>query len=1145
MLSGTTSPFSLSKELQSLISATLDNVILPLRKELKQSPQYADILSLEIQDAENKTYEYIAQQISAICNAEEETAHKILKEFPKSETCFKCLGINDDTIQGLLRIRGLGFLHILEMPDVEVSTILQNYGDSREEIDHILAGLTKIRSNIDLIENDLAFEDDTRNLIKLVIRLTKEDIDGSLSSLIGLPQGDRVFDGPIPPLYVTGPDVSGVKKGKQPVLSSPLNCPSAQLFNGVSDSEPCDSSRDLDELGVNEPNVALHTRPFSITPKDRDRRSPARTDVIPCVVGSAPTTSSCLTQLPSINGFRTFHPITSPTRSNFPWDGDVQIIDDGLSVPNTPIWMGKPTCSVTISPPFVNKSDRSKHTPDYTPPPSPRGRRYHANTVTYRARDHRQAGTPPPKHRLKLLFPLHRSKSHESNLANRVTPTTSSSILISRELGSRPSLTGANMLSPDSAIVAGDAFLYQDITVLSPTSSHGRSVSSSQHSPRSQGRMSYQGTCPSVAKPDASSTRNTPTSAVRSFESFRRVSCDARPPKPGIQPPTLMTTSVDGENVIGVLNLPGSFNGVTLVVSINGLVHKFETESRFGNFVRGTPCAVCSNRMSFRFQHCVHCRIKVHRGCVAQCYRLQCVPETSDSKSSPNSNRKAQVNVPAGLCGQPGLRPTHSTPAFQGSESNSASSCTSSAPGSPFGVGPSVCSSHLSPCQGTETATVVVSHSSPPYATVGHCTSLLNTSLLSSPVGAHSYATPAASSLGHSHSPHHIGHFSNHFEFPVPSHLAKDGAQSDHTCTTNNARDIQLISTQSSAESERTVVDGLVHTLESMESQDETGNLVRTNSISVTLKEWDIPMESLVIGDEIGRGTFGTVYRAKWHGEVAVKRIDIDPEEVDAAARLESFKREVALLHKTRHENLVLFMGACMKPPNLAIVTQLSQGETLYDELHHRGSSMAINRIINIATQVAKGMGYLHRKGIVHRDLKTRNIFVEANARVVIGDFGVFNSMQLYKKARWGNYLNVPPFWLCYVAPEVIQSLNLNCTSSTVYAELPMTFSSDVFAFGTVWYELLAKEYPFRGYPAETIVYLCARGIKQNLRIPGPKDFKEILVQCWAHDPSRRPEFTTLVKLLDRLPKLHRSPSYPTKPTSICLSSGSHGSLIP
>ncbi|VEL17182.1 unnamed protein product [Protopolystoma xenopodis] len=93
------------------------------------------------------------------------------------------------------------------------------------------------------------------------------------------------------------------------------------------------------------------------------------------------------------------------------------------------------------------------------------------------------------------------------------------------------------------------------------------------------------------------------------------------------------------------------------------------------------------------------------------------------------------------------------------------------------------------------------------------------------------------------------------------------------------------------------------------------------------MKEWDIPLSSLQLGEVIGVGTFGAVYKGKWHGEVAVKRIvDLDPADGDGmASRVEAFKHEVAVLHKTRHENLVLFMGACMKPPDLAIVTQLSR----------------------------------------------------------------------------------------------------------------------------------------------------------------------------------------------------------------------------
>ena len=83
-------------------------------------------------------------------------------------------------------------------------------------------------------------------------------------------------------------------------------------------------------------------------------------------------------------------------------------------------------------------------------------------------------------------------------------------------------------------------------------------------------------------------------------------------------------------------------------------------------------------------------------------------------------------------------------------------------------------------------------------------------------------------------------------------------------------------------------------------------------------------------------------------------------------------------------------MGACMKPPRLAIVTSLCKGYTLYTTLHLRKDKFPMNKSTLIAQQIAQGMGYLHHRGIVHKDLKTKNIFLE-NGRAIITDFGLVN----------------------------------------------------------------------------------------------------------------------------------------------------------
>ncbi|CAL8070890.1 unnamed protein product [Calicophoron daubneyi] len=1128
MPEASSSPYDVCRDLQNLISVTLDNIILPLRKELKHCNQYYEILTLEVQDAENKTFEYLAQQISEICNADEDMANTILKEYPKSESCFKCLGIDDDTSQGLLLIRGIGFLQLMDMSDDEITTILQNYGDSSDEIEHVLAGLAKIHSNVDLIESDLAFEDDTRNLIKLVIKLTSDDPSTEFSASSGVSQADSTYDHKAPPLYVSRPesgsrfdDLQTHKLFSAPDVSSVAADLPSEMGIGLYASAG---------EGVRE-NVSVSSPQNPVDSVDLLATSSCQR--LTCACCSSPLLQPSVVYAPYQNnpgsvrsqggsrlnstaGFCTFHRLNSPTVSSFPWDGEAQLLNGGLSVPTTPVWSGKPTCGVTISPTSSSQSGRTTITTDETPPSSPHDRQVNQNNASchFRDREHhtRLPGTPPPKHRLKHIFPLHRSKSHESNLANRIIPLTNAGMSVSPHLRnsvSRPSLNGPNAVSPDAlSVVNGEAFIYNEPNTYSPTSSLAKGSSHSRItlSPniKSVSHPTYTGGSSLEAVVGARWMNNSPSPRI--LDSIRQ-NCDARSTRVNVQPPTLMTTSADGENSLSVLSVPA--NGITFVLGCNGMMHK----------------------------------VKVHKSCVSQSYRLPCVgaahsSEMYEPKGSPNAHHKTQVN--ALFACQSGLRPAHSTPAFQGSESNSASSCTSSAPGSPFGPGAgSLLNTHLTSHSLVNNATGngnVGLINSPPYTNPAN-----SVSLLSSPASLHGCTTAAVGlSLGggQAYSPHHMTRCCNQFEFPSANQKVSDG-----THPMDSGENNALVSTHSSAESERTVVDGVVRRLESMDSQDDASGLTRVNSISVTLKEWDIPMNSLVIGEVIGQGTFGTVYRAKWHGEVAVKRIDIDPDDPDGPARLEAFKREVALLHKTRHENLVLFMGACMKAPNFAIVTQMSQGETLYHQIHCRESAMAINRTINIASQIAKGMGYLHAKGIVHRDLKTRNIFVEANSRVVIGDFGVFNFVRLYKKAKWGNYLNVPPFWLSYLAPEVIQALRLDRPTVSRGDELPLTARSDVYAFGTVWYELLTNEFPFKGLPAEAIVYLSGRGIKQNLRIPGPKDFKEILTQCWSYSPTRRPEFTTLVKSLDRLPKLHRSPSYPAKPTS-GLNSVAHDSLL-
>ncbi|KAM9371812.1 kinase suppressor of Ras 2 [Phaethornis superciliosus] len=294
----------------------------------------------------------------------------------------------------------------------------------------------------------------------------------------------------------------------------------------------------------------------------------------------------------------------------------------------------------------------------------------------------------------------------------------------------------------------------------------------------------------------------------------------------------------------------------------------------------------------------------------------------------------------------------------------------------------------------------------------------------------------------------------------------------------------------------------------------------KASQTSIFLQEWDIPFEQLEMGELIGKGRFGQVFHGRWHGEVAIRLIDIERDNED---QLKAFKREVMAYRQTRHENVVLFMGACMSPPHLAIITSLCKGRTLYSVVRDAKIVLDVNKTRQIAQEIVKGMGYLHAKGILHKDLKSKNVFYD-NGKVVITDFGLFSISGVLQAGRRENKLRIQNGWLCHLAPEIIRQLS----PDTEEDKLPFSKHSDVFALGTIWYELHAREWPFKTQPAEAIIWQVGRGMKPNLsQIGMGKEISDILLFCWAYEQEERPTFTKLMDMLEKLPKRNRRLSHP------------------
>lgn len=266
--------------------------------------------------------------------------------------------------------------------------------------------------------------------------------------------------------------------------------------------------------------------------------------------------------------------------------------------------------------------------------------------------------------------------------------------------------------------------------------------------------------------------------------------------------------------------------------------------------------------------------------------------------------------------------------------------------------------------------------------------------------------------------------------------------------------------------------------------------------------EFEIQWDELTLGERVGLGSFGEVYRGDWHGtEVAVKKFLQQDISSDA---LEEFRTEVGIMKRLRHPNVVLFMGAVTRVPHLSIVTEFLPRGSLFRLIHRPNNQLDEKRRLRMALDVARGMNYLHNctPVIVHRDLKSPNLLVDKNWVVKVCDFGLsrikhntfLSSRSTAGTAEW-------------MAPEVLRNE-------------PSDEKCDVFSYGVILWELCTLLQPWEGMNPMQVV--GAVGFQQRrLDIPSGVDpaVAEIIKRCWQTDPRMRPSFSEIMAALRPLLK--------------------------
>ncbi|KAI5612743.1 tyrosine-protein kinase JAK2 isoform X1, partial [Silurus asotus] len=278
----------------------------------------------------------------------------------------------------------------------------------------------------------------------------------------------------------------------------------------------------------------------------------------------------------------------------------------------------------------------------------------------------------------------------------------------------------------------------------------------------------------------------------------------------------------------------------------------------------------------------------------------------------------------------------------------------------------------------------------------------------------------------------------------------------------------------------------------------------------------------LIFLQQLGKGNFGSVEKCRYDplqdntGEVvAVKKL-----QHSTAEHLRDFEREIEILKSLQHENIVKYKGVCYTAgrKNLRLVMEYLPFGSLREYLAKNKERFDHKKLLHYASQICKGMDYLGSKRYIHRDLATRNILVESEMRVKIGDFGLTKVLPQDKE-----YYTVkepgesPIFWY---APESLM-------------ESKFSVSSDVWSFGVVLYELFTYSDKNCSPPAvfmermgvdkqgQMIVYHLISLLKGSYRLPAPQgcpaEVHGVMMACWTTEPSQRPTFRSLIRSVDSI----------------------------
>ncbi|NXR77260.1 TESK1 kinase, partial [Pycnonotus jocosus] len=260
--------------------------------------------------------------------------------------------------------------------------------------------------------------------------------------------------------------------------------------------------------------------------------------------------------------------------------------------------------------------------------------------------------------------------------------------------------------------------------------------------------------------------------------------------------------------------------------------------------------------------------------------------------------------------------------------------------------------------------------------------------------------------------------------------------------------------------------------------------------------------------EKIGAGFFSEVFKVRHRqsGQIMVLKMN------KLTSNRGNMLREVQLMNRLSHPNILRFMGVCVHQGQLHALTEYINGGNL-EQLLDSPVPLSWSMRVKLALDIAHGLRYLHSKGIFHRDLTSKNCLVRCEASgytAVVGDFGLAEKIPTYSEGSEKEPLAVvgSPYWM---APEVLRG--------EIYNE-----KADVFAYGIILCETIARVPADPDYLPRTEDFgLDVTTFRTMVGIDCPAAFLQLAFHCCRNpscpqmEPTSRPSFLEITQCLESI----------------------------